>query len=72
MAFYDERSEWPLAEQAIADATAVLRGAGCVPYKSGKLWAEEVKSTGAYYSVLKRLKQALDPHSLLSPGNLGL
>ncbi len=43
MAFYDERSEWPAIEQAIEDATQVLRGAGCVPYKSGKLWAQEVQ-----------------------------
>jgi glycolate oxidase len=72
MAFYDERSEWPAIEQAIADATRVLREAGCVPYKSGKLWAEEVKASGAYFEVLQRLKGALDPAGLLSPGNLGL
>jgi len=72
MAFYDERTQWPLAEQAVEDATVLLRGAGCVPYKSGKLWAEEVKRTGAYYRVLERLKGALDPARLLSPGNLGL
>lgn len=72
MAFYDERSEWPAAQEAIADATQVLRGAGCVPYKSGKLWAQEVQASGAYFSVLQRLKGALDPQGLLSPGNLGL
>ncbi|MCC6708544.1 MAG: FAD-binding oxidoreductase [Gammaproteobacteria bacterium] len=72
MAFYDERSEWPAIEQAIEDATQVLRGAGCVPYKSGKLWAQEVKASGAYHQVLRRLKRELDPKGLLSPGNLGL
>ena len=72
MAFYDERSEWPAIEEAIADATGILRAAGCVPYKSGKLWAQEVRASGAYYEVLQRLKRELDPQGLLSPGNLGL
>ena len=72
LAFYDERSEWPAMQDAIADATVVLRRAGCVPYKSGKLWADEVRASGAYYSVLQRLKRELDPHGLMSPGNLGL
>ncbi len=72
LAFYDERSEWPAMQEAISQATGVLRGAGCVPYKSGKLWADEVRASGAYYSVLQRIKRGLDPQGLLSPGNLGL
>ena len=72
LAFYDERLEWEAMREAIEDATDTLRAAGCVPYKSGKLWAHEVKAASAYYSVLERVKRSLDPQGLLSPGNLGL
>ena len=72
LAFYDERLEWEAMREAIEDATETLRAAGCVPYKSGKLWAPEVKAASAYYSVLERVKRSLDPQGLLSPGNLGL
>ena len=72
LAFYDERSQWPAMRAAIAAAIPDLRAAGCVPYKSGKLFAEEVRDTGAYFEVLKRLKAALDPEGRMAPGNLGL
>ena len=72
MAFYDEQSQWPAMQEVITDATAALRAAGCVPYKSGKIWAGEVRAASAYFSVLERIKRGLDPHGMFSPGNLGL
>lgn len=72
MAFYDEQTQWAAMQEVIVDATAVLRAAGCVPYKSGKIWAGEVRAAGAYYSVLERIKRGLDPDRMFSPGNLGL
>ncbi|MGE3848955.1 MAG: hypothetical protein AB7I01_18905, partial [Gammaproteobacteria bacterium] len=72
LAFYDERTQWDAMRAAIAAAVPDLRAAGCVPYKSGKLFAEEVRATGAYFDVLQRLKAALDPDGRMAPGNLGL
>ncbi|MBX9609093.1 MAG: FAD-binding oxidoreductase [Gammaproteobacteria bacterium] len=72
LAFYDERTQWDAMRAAIAAAIPDLRAAGCVPYKSGKLFAEEVRATGAYFDVLQRLKAALDPEGRMAPGNLGL
>jgi hypothetical protein len=40
MAFYDEATEWPRAEQALATLAPRLLAAGCIPYKSGKIWAD--------------------------------
>lgn len=37
-----------------------------------RLWAPQVRATRAYFSVLERLQQGLDPHGILAPGNLGL
>jgi FAD/FMN-containing dehydrogenase len=72
MAFYDEQSQWAQMQEIILDATAALRAAGCVPYKSGKIWAGEVRAASAYYKVLEQIKRGLDPDGMFSPGNLGL
>lgn len=72
MAFYDEATEWPLAEEAVATLAPRLLAAGCIPYKSGKIWADSVRGFEPYHDVLRDLKRALDPAGVLSPGNLGL
>ncbi|MEQ8662018.1 MAG: hypothetical protein RLW62_14475, partial [Gammaproteobacteria bacterium] len=72
LVFYDERREWDAILPAVDGAARALIAAGCVPYKSGKQWAAEVRGMREYSSVLERLKQALDPHGVLAPGNLGL
>jgi hypothetical protein len=51
---------------------AALTAIGCIPYKSGKIWAPEVQQMSAYHQVLSQLKRTLDPAGILSPGNLGL
>ncbi len=45
---------------------------GGVPYKSGKLGADQLSVFEAYGALLRRLKQSLDPQGILSPGDLGL
>lgn len=72
MAFYDEATQWPDVQQAMQDCARALREAGCIPYKSGKQWAAEVRRMETYHATLRRLKAALDPAGILSPGNLGL
>lgn len=72
MAFYDEASEWALAEEAVATLAPRLVAAGCIPYKSGKIWADSVRGFAPYHGVLQDLKRLLDPAGILSPGNLGL
>ncbi len=72
MAFYDEATQWPAAQSAMQACAAALRGAGCIPYKSGKMWAAEVRRMDTYHATLRRIKVALDPAGILSPGNLGL
>jgi FAD/FMN-containing dehydrogenase len=72
MAFYDEANEWDAAQHAALDAASLLVEAGCTPYKTGKIWAEQVRGFTAYHEVLQNLKTTFDPHGILSPGNLGL
>ncbi len=72
LAFYDEETQWPQAEAAAQTAAASLVAAGCVPYKTGKIWANEVRGFTTYHSILSELKAGFDPHGVLSPGNLGL
>ena len=72
LVFYDERTQWDAVQPLVEEAARRLVAAGCVPYKSGKQWAEQVQGFSAYSAVLQRLKQALDPAGILAPGNLGL
>ena len=72
IAFYDEQTEWDPMLAAIDSATNSLIGAGCIPYKSGKIWARHVQACDAYSHVLEMIKRGVDPRGLLSPGNLGL
>jgi hypothetical protein len=70
--FYDEQHQW-LAAQAAASATcAELLAIGCVPYKSGEMWAPLMDRFGSYYRTLSTLKRSLDPKSLFCPDNLAL
>ncbi len=72
MAFYDEATQWDEVNEAMQTCAGALRAAGCIPYKSGKIWAAEVRRMDVYHATLRRLKAALDPAGILSPGNLGL
>jgi FAD/FMN-containing dehydrogenase len=72
MAFYDEATQWPAVQAAMQACARALTAAGCVPYKSGKMWADEVRRMDAYHATLRAIKRALDPAGILSPGNLGL
>ena len=72
MAFYDEATQWPAVQSAMRACGTALVEAGCIPYKSGKMWAHEVRRMDAYHATLRAIKAALDPSGILSPGNLGL
>ena len=72
LTFYDEQSQWPDVQQVVAGCTAELMAIGCVPYKSGKLWAAQVSKLTEYQRAVARIKAALDPAGVLAPGNLGL
>lgn len=72
IAFYDEARQWDEARQVFARCAEEMSQMGCVPYKSGKIWAEQVRSYSEYHALLRRLKSVLDPNGILGPGNLGL
>jgi NADH:ubiquinone oxidoreductase subunit E len=72
LTFYDEQRQWPDVRQVVAGCTGELMALGCVPYKSGKLWADQVSKLAEYHRALRRIKAALDPAGVLAPGNLGL
>jgi FAD/FMN-containing dehydrogenase len=72
LAFYDEQHEWEAMQEAIAAAADALVAAGCVPYKSGKLWAPQVKACTGYFHLLQLIKRGVDPRGTFAPGNLGL
>jgi hypothetical protein len=58
-----------------ADAAAMrtaLAAAGCVLYKSRKLWSRQVRSAEGYFHLLELIKRGVDPHGVLARGNLGL
>ena len=70
--FYDEQSQWAMAEDAVAAIAPRLVEAGCIPYKSGKVWSDTVQGFEPWHDALTNLKRAVDPDGTLSPGNLGL
>ena len=72
LAFYDEATQWEGAVAAMQECAQALVEAGCVPYKTGKVWARQVQGFTAYSGLLGRIKRELDPHGILSPGDLGL
>ncbi|WP_448508730.1 FAD-binding oxidoreductase [Immundisolibacter sp.] len=72
LTFYEEQHQWPDVQQVVDGCTAELVAIGCVPYKSGKLWADQVSRLTEYHRALTRIKAALDPAGVLAPGNLGL
>lgn len=72
IAFYDEESQWQAVQPIFGEVMHEMTAMGCVPYKSGKIWADAVRSYTEYSDVLGRIKNALDPDRLLGPGNLGL
>jgi FAD/FMN-containing dehydrogenase len=72
LSFYDEATQWEGANAAMKQCTDSLVKAGIVPYKSGKVSAEQVTGFSAYAGLLQRLKSELDPNGILSPGDLGL
>jgi FAD/FMN-containing dehydrogenase len=72
MGFYDEATQWQAVQPVLREAAAALTAVGCIPYKTGKIWAAEVEQMSAWHGTLDRLKQTFDPAGVLSPGNLGL
>lgn len=72
MTFYDEASQWDEARTTVQSCISRLMEIGCVPYKSGKIWASAVQGLDGYHSTLTKIKQSLDPEGILAPGNLGL
>ena len=72
IAFYDEQFQWPAMQQAFKACTQALLEIGCVPYKSGKMWAPHIQQLAPHHQLLTQIKSALDVNSIMSPGNLGL
>lgn len=72
LTFYDEQRQWPDVQRVVAGCTEELMAIDCVPYQSGKLWANQVSKLTEYHRALTRIKAALDPAGVLAPGNLGL
>ncbi|MGR8950071.1 MAG: FAD-binding oxidoreductase [Gammaproteobacteria bacterium] len=72
IAFYDEQTQWAAMQAAFKRCTQALLDAGCVPYKSGKVWAEHIKALDPHHALLTQIKAALDINGIMSPGNLGL
>jgi FAD/FMN-containing dehydrogenase len=70
--FYDEQRQWEAARQACIACCEHLLRIGCVPYKTGKVWASLMDNFPAYFKLLQKLKTALDPQRLLAPDNLAL
>ena len=70
--FYDERQQWNEIREASERCCRDLLAIGCVPYKSGRVWAPMMDRFGRYHTTLARLKKTLDPNAIMSPQILGL
>ncbi len=70
--FYDENTQWDSVLLAVEQSTKDLISAGCVPYKSGKIWDKRSDSFPEFQHLLKLIKRGIDPGNIMSPGNLGL
>lgn len=72
IAFYDEREQWDEIRAACDRCCRDLPSTGCVPYKSGRVWAPMMDQFGRYHATLAKLKRRLDPNGIMSPQILGL
>ena len=72
IAFYDEQTQWQAMQTAFKACTQALLEIGCVPYKSGKIWAQHMQALESHHGALSQIKAALDINGIMSPGNLGL
>jgi len=72
--YFDPKSE-DSRSRAIAawnDVKVRALESGAVPYYMGGAASDQMPRMGAYYDALRRLKSALDPRGIMSPGVLGL
>ncbi|MFP3209088.1 MAG: FAD-linked oxidase C-terminal domain-containing protein, partial [Nitrososphaeria archaeon] len=72
--YFDPRSEESRSRAIAAWNDVKVRAleSGAVPYYMGGAASDLMPKMGEYYEVLRRLKSALDPRGIMSPGILGL
>lgn len=70
--FYDEREQWEQVRAVSERCCRELLEVGCLPYKSGRVWAPVMEQFGRYHTTLVSLKKMLDPNGIMSPQILGL
>jgi len=71
----DDHEEYQKIESAVDEMMDTALAMGGAPYSKGRQWGPHLErhlgDTG-YWSMLKSLKQAVDPNRIMNPGVLGL
>lgn len=64
--------QYDVMRQCTLETQKALLDLGGAPIQIGRLWAGSMRALGTHFELVKRIKRAIDPHNIMSPGLLDL
>jgi FAD/FMN-containing dehydrogenase len=64
--------QYEVIMKCTAEMQEALLGLGGAPIQLGTLWKGSMLKTGTYYTLIKKIKKAIDPNNIMCPGILDL